>query len=75
MLSVMVFRNLQRNELLFACLRLSPGVNCTEKRSSGSHMANSQDIPLHDVGQSFSELKLAKQQCLCHCEVEVVSGE
>lgn len=70
MLSAMIFGNLQRNELLFACLRLSSGVNCTEKGSSGSHMANGRD-----KAQSFSELKLAKQPCFCHCEVEVVSGE
>lgn len=25
--------------------------------------------------QTFSELELAKQQCLCHCEAEVISGE
>jgi len=77
-LLVMVFQNLQGNELLVkTSCHLSPGVNCPEKRSSGSHVENSQDISLHDLGQreSFSKLELAKQQCLCHGSVEAVFEE
>lgn len=70
----MAFRNLRRNCLLFSCLRVGGDLH---KKELVAFTWQTIRIFLSTTWdkQRLSELELARQQCLCHCEAEVASRD